>query len=194
MLNDISKQARLGDSPLAFQNMLADFKGVARLAVDTESNSLFAYSEQVCLIQFSTEQEDYLVDPLAGIDLGGLKTVFADAGIEKVFHAAEYDILCLKRDYGFEFANLFDTMQAARILGIEKLGLANLLATLFGIDHPKGLQKSDWARRPMTPEMCLYGRMDTHYLAQLRETLAEQLKEKDLLEVAGEDFERLCQV
>lgn len=194
MLNDISMQARLVDSPLAFQNMLADFKGIARLAVDTESNSLFAYSEQVCLIQFSTMQEDYLVDPLAGIDLGSLKTVFADAGIEKIFHAAEYDILCLKRDYGFEFANLFDTMQAARILGIEKLGLANLLADLFGIDHPKGLQKADWARRPMTDAMCAYARMDTHYLMRLRDALAVQLAEKKLLDLAREDFQRTCQV
>ena len=69
-------------------------------------------------------------------------------------------------------------MQAARILGIEKIGLGNLLMDLYGIDHPKGLQKSDWARRPMTPEMCLYGRMDTHYLAQLRETLAATTERK----------------
>jgi ribonuclease D len=60
---------------------------------------------------------------LAGIDISGLKKVFADPKVEKIFHAAEYDILCLKRDYGFEFTNLFDTMQAARILGIEKIGL-----------------------------------------------------------------------
>jgi len=39
------------------------------LAVDTESNSLFAYQEQVCLIQFSTAQEDFLIDPLALNDL-----------------------------------------------------------------------------------------------------------------------------
>ncbi len=194
MLNDIQQPPFLVDNPDAFQKMLGDFKKIRRLAVDTESNSLHAYAEQVCLIQFSTDKADYLVDTLAGIDISGLKAVFADPKIEKIFHAAEYDILCLKRDYGFEFSNLFDTMQAARILGIEKIGLGNLLMDLYGIDHPKGLQKSDWARRPMTPEMCLYARMDTHYLAQLRETLAAQLKEKDLLALACEDFERLCQV
>ena len=194
MLNDIQQPPFLVDNPDAFQKMLGDLKKIRQLAVDTESNSLHAYAEQVCLIQFSTDKADYLVDPLAGIDISGLKKVFADPKVEKIFHAAEYDILCLKRDYGFKFSNLFDTMQAARILGIEKIGLGNLLMDLYGIDHPKGLQKSDWARRPMTPEMCLYGSMDTHYLAQLRETLAAQLKEKDLLELACEDFERLCQV
>ncbi len=42
--------------------------------------------------------------------------------------------------------------------------------------------------------MCAYARMDTHYLMLLRDTLAEKLKEKNLLELAREDFDRLCQV
>lgn len=148
MQNDFQLPAFQVDNPDQFQKMLADFKGIRRLAVDTESNSLFAYSEQVCLIQFSTKKEDYLVDCLAGVDISALKKIFANPKVEKIFHAAEYDILCMKRDYSFEFASLFDTMQAARILGIEKLGLASLLFDLFEIDHPKGLQKSDWAKRP----------------------------------------------
>ena len=60
-----------------------------RLAVDTESNSLHAYQEQVCLIQFSTPQTDYLVDPLALQDLSAIAPVFSNPGIEKVFHAAD---------------------------------------------------------------------------------------------------------
>jgi len=194
MPNDALLPASLVDSPDVFRKMLSAFNGISHLAVDTESNSLFAYNEQVCLIQFSTETHDYLVDTLAGLDVSGLKAVLVDIKIEKIFHAAEYDILCLKRDYGFSFANLFDTMQAARILGIEKLGLANLLEDLFGIDHPKGLQKADWSKRPLTPEMRAYASMDTHYLMRLRDALAGQLAEKNLLDLAHEDFNRLCQV
>jgi ribonuclease D len=83
-------------------------------------------------------------------------------------------------------------MQAARILGIEKLGLANLLGDLYGIDHPKGLQKADWSKRPLTPEMCKYARMDTHHLMRLRGTLGVLLKERNLLDLAEEDFARIC--
>jgi ribonuclease D len=194
MQNDILPPAILVENQDTFKKMLAKFKGIRRLAVDSESNSLHAYSEKVCLIQFSTGKADYLLDTLADIDINALGYAFADPKIEKIFHAAEYDILCMKRDYGFEFVNLFDTMQAARILGIEKLGLANLLADFYAIDHPKGLQKADWAKRPLTPEMCSYARMDTHFLMQLRDTLAGQLAEKNLLELAREDFERLCLV
>ena len=87
------------------------------VAVDTESNSLYAYQEQVCLVQFSIPGTDYLVDPLVLLDLEPLRPIFADPGIEKVFHAAEYDVICLKRDFEFTFGGLFDTMVAARILG-----------------------------------------------------------------------------
>ena len=51
------------------------------VAVDTESNSLYAYHERVCLLQFSTPQADILVDPLALEDLSGLGPFFADPKI-----------------------------------------------------------------------------------------------------------------
>ncbi|NIP27143.1 MAG: ribonuclease D, partial [Phycisphaerae bacterium] len=83
------------------------------IAVDTESDSLYSYYEKVCLVQVSTDVEDYIIDPLA-VDITPLAVIFADAGIQKIFHAAEYDIMTLRRDYGFQFNNLFDTMLAAR--------------------------------------------------------------------------------
>ncbi|HQA69555.1 MAG TPA: hypothetical protein PK801_14615, partial [Aggregatilineales bacterium] len=83
--------------------------GVPRLAVDTEANSLHAYQAHVCLIQLSTDTEDIVIDPLAfegGRDLAFLGDIFADPGVEKVFHAAEYDVMILRRDFGWEFHNL----------------------------------------------------------------------------------------
>src|SRR5476651_2107398 len=78
------------------------------VAVDTESNSLHAYRERVCLIQFSTPVADYIVDPIKLADLSALAPLFANPDQQKVFHAAEYDLVCLKRDYHFQFANIFD--------------------------------------------------------------------------------------
>ena len=51
------------------------------VAVDTESNSMHAYRERVCLIQFSIPGGDYIVDPLAIQDLTVLQPLFADDGI-----------------------------------------------------------------------------------------------------------------
>ncbi len=164
-----------------------------RVAVDTESNSLHAYRERVCLIQFSTPRGDFVVDPLALDDLQPLAALFADPRVEKIFHAAEYDILCLRRDFGYTFASIFDTMQAGRILGRKQAGLDRLLDEKFGITHSKRFQKADWGVRPLSRELLLYAALDTHYLIPLREILAAELKEKDLWPLAQEDFAMACQ-
>ncbi len=178
----------------ALQRMLADIVQYPQVAVDTESNSLYAYREQVCLIQFSTPQTDYLLDPLALEDLTPLAPFFANPRIEKIFHAAEYDLICLKRDFDFAFENIFDTMQAARILGYPNIGLAAMLEAEFGIHIEKRYQRANWGERPLSPAMLAYARLDTHYLINLRHNLATRLEEKGLIGLAHEDFEHLTRV
>jgi len=172
-------------------NILADQPIVA---VDTESNSLYAYHEQVCLIQFSTPQTDYLVDPLALGDLSALAPIFAGGNIQKTFHAAEYDILCLKRDFGFSFSNLFDTMLAARFVGRKEVGLGSILEAEFNIQVDKRHQRANWGQRPLPGYLLDYASQDTHYLIPLQVILQHQLEEKELLPLAQEDFKRLCNV
>lgn len=170
-------------------------RGVRRLAVDTESNSLYAYQERVCLIQLSTDEADFLIDPLAfesKSDLAFLGEVFADPGIEKVFHAAEGDIMGLRRDFAFTFASIFDTMIAARNLGWQNFGLAALLAEFFGVTLSKSHQRADWGRRPLTPALVQYAQQDTHYLLPLRDHFAALLAEQNLMEEAQEMFGEVC--
>ena len=164
------------------------------IAVDTESNSLYAYYEKVCLIQFSTAQTDYLVDPLAVEDLSPLRRIFANPKIEKIFHASEYDLICLRRDYGFQFANLFDTMLAASLLGRDEVGLGAILGSEFGIQIDKHYQRANWGQRPLPPHLLAYARLDTHYLIPLRNRLKEDLERTDRWPLAEEDFKRLCLV
>ncbi len=174
------------------QNMMDDLVAQPRVAVDTESNSLHAFREQVCLVQISSKSTDYLIDPLVLKDLEPLAPIFSDPKIEKVFHAAEYDLICLRRDFGFSFANLFDTMHAARVLGYPAVGLDRLLGDKFNIKMDKRHQKANWAARPLTKEQIHYARLDTHYLFDLRDALEQELKEKDRLEFARDDFTRAC--
>ena len=98
------------------------------IAVDTESNSFHVYRERVCLIQLSTRTQDYVVDPLA-VDVKPLGEVICD-GRETVFHGADYDVRCLRREYGWQLPRLFDTMAAARRLGRAGLGLSALVDRL----------------------------------------------------------------
>jgi ribonuclease D len=163
------------------------------LAVDTESNSLYAYQEQVCLIQFSTREKDILIDSLALPDLSPLAPIFSSDQILKVFHAAEYDLICLFRDYGFRFNYLFDTMIAARTLGYQKIGLGSLLEKFFDVKMNKKYQRANWGKRPLKQEMLKYARLDSHYLIPLQEHLREELQSSGRWELALEDFRRLTQ-
>ena len=179
------------DTQSALEAALPALAAGPYLAVDTESNSLYAYQEQVCLIQCSTAEDDYLIDAMVGLDLAGLGDIFADENVQKIFHAAEYDVICLRRDFGFSFNNLFDTMQAARILGFQKLGLSAMLEGQFRLEPVKSFQKANWGKRPLSGEMKQYARVDTHYLIELRDRLAEQLEKNNLTALAQEDFQRL---
>jgi ribonuclease D len=159
------------------------------LAIDTESNSLYAYRERVCLMQISTRSADYIVDPIRIVDLEPVAALLSNPAIEKVFHAAEYDLILLRRDFGFTVNHLFDTMLAARICGYKSVGLSTLLFEFYGIELDKSHQRDDWGQRPLPADSLLYAQMDTHHLPKLRDDLAAELKEKSRWEEALEIFE-----
>src|SRR5271157_3032029 len=192
MVVDQLAPPELIQSLIQLNQLVDELNRQPRIAVDTESNSLHAYRERVCLIQFSTPETDYLVDPLAFDDLDSLGSIFADPKIEKVFHALEYDLICLRRDYGFKFSNLFDTMQAGRILGRKQAGLDRLIEEKFNIKVNKRFQKADWGARPLSRDLMLYARLDTHFLIPLRDLLKAELEKKGLWLLAQEDFRMAC--
>ncbi len=163
-----------------------------RLAFDTESNGFYAHKEKVCLIQISSPTEDFIVDPIAFKDISALGPLFADPKIEILFHAGEYDVLCLKRDYGFTFTNLYDTMIAARVLGTKELGLAAAIERHFGLVISKKLQRADWGKRPLTLEMLRYAQGDTHFLMRLADIQKKMLIEKGRMDDAKESFADLA--
>jgi ribonuclease D len=181
------------DTPSALNEMLVSLRRSPRVAVDTESDSLYVYFEKVCLIQFSIPGVDYLVDPLA-VDVTPIGEIFADARYEKIFHAAEYDILCLKRDYGFTFVNLFDTMIAARVLGWKRYGLGAILQDRFNVRPDNRMQRYNWGIRPLSDEALNYARLDTHFLLPLRELQIAELSAKKRLIEAQQAFQRQTRV
>ena len=148
------------------------------LALDTESDSLHHYFERVCLVQVASEGgEAFLIDPLSAKDLSPLAPRIADPGIEKVFHGADYDVTMMKRDFQFSFAGLFDTMIAARFLGLREIGLQALSASELGVTISKDSQKDDWSRRPLDPIQEAYALADVTHLLELRSRLGARLRE-----------------
>lgn len=182
------------DSDAALARLIPSLARQRAIAIDTESNPLFAYRERLCLLQISTPTHDYVIDPLAGVDLSLLSAVLADPGIVKVLHDAEFDVLMLRRVHPFEVSSLFDTKVAAQALGLERVGLAPMLEQFFDVTLDKRLQRSDWGHRPLSPDQLDYAARDTHHLLRMAAELRRRLHEAGepaMLEVAAE-CRRLC--
>lgn len=181
----------LVSDPRALASLLADLERQTLIAVDTEADSFFNFREKVCLVQLTVEERDYLVDPLAGLDLSPLGRVLADPGKTKIFHDGEYDILILKRDWGFEFRNLFDTRIAEAALGVESPGLAAVLRARFGIELDKSMQRSNWSARPLSERQIRYARLDTRFLAALMHAQRGELEERGRMMIVEGECARL---
>ncbi len=194
MQSPMMPEASIVNNSETYQHMLAHLATQDTIAIDTESNSLHAYHERVCLIQLSSLTADFLVDPFVFDNLDELGKLFSREDIQKVFHAGDYDIGCLKRDFDFTFHNVFDTMLAATALAEPNLGLAALLEKYFGIILDKKYQRANWGERPLKAEMLSYAQCDSHYLIPLRDTLLPQLEASNRLKLVLEEGEGMARL
>lgn len=160
----------------------------AVLALDTEASSFHRYKESVCLVQLSTRERTYLVDPLALRDLAPLGKLLAQPAMEVVIHDADYDLRILARDHGIRVENVFDTLIAAELVNEPEIGLAALLRKYQGLEIDKKFQKADWSKRPLPKPMLDYAAGDTSHLIAVRDILETKLRALDRWEWAEEEF------
>jgi ribonuclease D len=169
------------------EELLSKIEPEDRVAVDTEADSLHCYKEKLCLLQISLPAGDYVVDPLASLDLSALSVTLARKQI--ILQGADFDLRLLRRSIDFRPQRIFDTVLAARLLGIREFSLAALVLRYFGVELSKGSQKANWAQRPLSPRMIEYAINDTHYLLELAEKMEAELEQVGRLEW----FEQSCQ-
>ena len=167
------------DSEEKLAAFLPTVEAAAWVALDTEADSLHAYPEKVCLIQISTVAGDELIDPLAKVNFDPL--LDALTGHELIMHGADYDLRLLSKHHEFVPGAIFDTMLAARLLGIRQFGLSHLVEHFLQVKLEKGPQKANWAMRPLTERMTRYAGNDTHYLKPLADCLKPELAAKGRL-------------
>ena len=179
------------DTEKRLEAFLPVIRAATWVAVDTEADSLHAYPEKVCLIQISTVSGDRLIDPLSGLNLNPL--LEALSGHELIMHGADYDLRLLRKHHEFVPGAIFDTMLAARLLGLRQFGLSNLVEKYLAVKLEKGPQKANWAIRPLTERMERYARNDTLYLKPLSDQLKAELQAKDRLAWQQESCARLIQ-
>jgi Ribonuclease D len=184
----------LVDTPKKIKLAIDDFENTSALSIDTEYDSFRYFREILCLIQVHANETTYIFDPLGKLDLSFLGKFFNDKAIIKILHAADNDIRLLKRDYQFDFQNIFDTHRAAHILGLRQLSLEKMISHFLGLDLKKSkkMQRSRWDKRPLTDEQLLYAMQDVTFLPALYEEQLRQLHAKGMEETARDAFAKIA--
>jgi ribonuclease D len=161
--------------------------GTGPVAVDTERASGYRYWQRAYLVQLRREGAGtVLIDPIDLVDLTDLADVLNP--LEWVLHAASQDLPCLA-ELGLAPATLFDTELAARLAGLERVGLAALVEELLGYQLLKGHGAADWSRRPLPEEWLTYAALDVELLLPLRAAVAAELDRQGKSSWAAEEFE-----
>ena len=123
---------------------------------------------------------------------GALAPLLADRAITKVMHSASEDIVALQHACGVAPAGLFDTQIAAALAGIGSgMGYQKLVQALCGVELDKGQTRSDWMRRPLSPEQLHYAADDVRHLHRLHGLLAQRLRDLGRMDWLAEDSARL---
>src|SRR6201988_1941463 len=184
----IATDAQLGE-------LLKKIAAADRVALDKEADSLHPYRKKLCLLQISVPaainppgHNDFIVDPLAGIDLEPLREALQPKEI--ILHGADYDLRMLRRGLNFVAHKIFDTTIAARLLGIREFSLTALVKRYFGLELPKGSQKANWAKRPLPAQMAEYAINDVRYLLPLAEKLEADLDRSERRDWLRQSCER----
>lgn len=171
----------------ALREAVDHLRGASVIGVDTEGDSLYSYQEKVSLIQISGGERHFIIDPLLLETVQPLGLLLEERSILKIFHGADYDLVSLKRDFGFNIGPIFDTTLAARALGIREFSLQNLIVRYFQLTLSKTHQKSNWSIRPLPKDQLDYAAQDTAYLIPLYALLKKEIEEKGRMDQIEEE-------
>jgi ribonuclease D len=184
----------LVNTPEAARRAAEHLRQASILGIDTEYDSFRYFREKLCLIQIYAPTTTYVLDATADLDLSFLARPFKSKSVVKILHAADNDIRLLKRDYGFEFQNIFDTHRAAMLLGFRQLSLDKMIKEFLDVDLKKSkkMQRSRWDHRPLTDEQLEYAVQDVTLLPALYEKQRTGLREQGLESTAREAFAKIA--
>ncbi len=195
-----TRSAEAHDEATASNEEIAQFakraKEAGRIAIDTEFMGEGRYRSLLCLVQAATDAADggdpwiILVDPLEQPepDCSPLAALMDDPDVEVVMHAGRQDTALLRRCWGCEIENFFDTQVAAGFAGFgAQTGYGNLLSAVLNLKVEKSAGYTRWDQRPLSDEQLDYARGDVDHLLDLRDAIAGRLDNAGRLSWAIEE-------
>jgi len=179
------------DRPEQLAEVAAVLDTAPWIALDTESNSMFVYRERMCLLQLNAGGRLFALDTLAltgppgdgpSTALEALRPALERTDRILYLHGGEYDCAVLRRDFAIRLGGVWDSQQAAQLLGWERTGYGASVETVCGVILDKAYTQYDWGIRPLDPNALIYALDDVVHLPKVGEHLHELIKLADLEE------------
>lgn len=161
-----------------------------KISIDTEFTWRSTYFPILSLLQISTNELIYIIDPSSISNLEALNDIFLDKDIKKVFHSARSDISVLNINLNSKFENIFDTQVAHSIIynSQNQISYKDLVSKYFFVNLPKEQTNSNWNRRPLSKNQISYASNDVKYLHKISDIQERKLIKYRLMN----EFNKLC--
>lgn len=167
-----SDQTLYVDSAQKFEVLLRELSPQPVIGLDTEFISEGRYEPELCLVQLSTSDRIFIVDPIVLPDLKPMWDILATPDREIVTVAARQEIKFCAKGAGVAPACMLDLQVAAGLLGYGyPLSHTNLCLRILNARVNGGESFTDWRKRPLRPVQLEYAADDVRYLLPMREKL-----------------------
>ncbi|MCY2932450.1 MAG: HRDC domain-containing protein [Planctomycetota bacterium] len=157
-------------------DMVEHLRTVGSFAYDSEFIGEQSYISHLCVVQAATTQRVFVLDPLAGLDLGDFWGLFPDAAVEKIVLAGQQDLAPAVLATGRAPVNVVDVQIAAGFVHPEyPLSLTRLLERFVGVVPGNPLAFTHWDKRPLSAVQVRYAADDVRYLPAAKDVICKQL-------------------
>ncbi len=169
------------DSPPTLHQLCKKLQDTRWLAIDTEFHRENTYYPRLCLLQIATEDLVACIDTIVLDDITPLLDILYEHSRVKIFHSSRQDLEIFYQLRRIPLEPVFDTQLAAPLLGYQdQISYAALTSQVLGTTLNKEYTRTDWRRRPLSPQQLEYAENDVIYLMQIflkfRHTLEQQGK------------------
>jgi ribonuclease D len=149
----------------------------ASIGLDTEFLRERTFFPKLCLLQLAAGGDVWCVDTLRSGSLEPLVPALTAAASRKVIHSARQDLEAFYLNVKRVISPVFDTQIAAGCIGLKpQIGYADLVKTLLDVPLAKAQTRTDWSKRPLTPEQLEYAADDVRYLNEIAARLTQRLR------------------
>jgi ribonuclease D len=144
---------------------------------DTEFIGERTFRPELCLVQVSTSERLYLIDPLQVGSLEGFWELMLNPSQVVLVHAGREDVRMCWLATGQPPRNVVDVQIAAGLIGLTyPIGYAGLVQELLHMKANKGETLTDWKRRPLTAAQLRYAYDDVRFLIPAWQKIQDRLQ------------------